>query len=127
MIDRIDPGPGWRLLERDEIRRPSDESMVSMNCLGQKIWLNCKWSAGQTAGCEFVRRRITTRTTKAIATRATVICGTPDGARTINAISRESGLTERDCERICRARAWENMQVSTAKYIMLEIQREGEP
>ena len=71
------------------------------------------------------RRRTAPRTTKAIATRATVICGTPDGARTINTISRESGLTEYDCERI--RRAWENMQVSTAKYIMLEIQREGEP
>ena len=71
------------------------------------------------------RRRTAPRTIKGIATRATVICGTSDGARTMNAISRESGLTEYDCERI--RRAWDNMQVSTATYIMLEIQREGEP
>ena len=119
MTDRIDPGPGWRLLEAGEIRRRGDE----FYCNG--------WRPTVMAGSLLpknglpTRRRTAPRTTKAIATRATVICGTPDGALTMNTISRESGLTECDCERI--RRAWENMQVSTAKYIMLEIQREGEP
>ena len=121
MTDRIDPGPGWRLLTPKEIVEEGDE-----------FFFDGKWRWSGNVGLEQdkasrYRRRITPRTTKAIATRATVICGTPDGARTINTISRESGLTEYDCERIRRARAWENMQVSSAKYIMLEIQREGEP
>ena len=129
MTDRIDPGPGWRLLERDEIRRPSDESMVSMNCLGQKIWLNCKWSAGQTAGCEFVRRRITTRATKAIATRATVRAVFPDGATIADSIACESGLSvemmQFEVDRWALSKI--HLPESGAKYIMLEIQREGEP
>ena len=119
MTDRIDPGPGWRLLKVGEIRERGDE------------FFSDGWRPTVMAGSLLpkngppTRRRTAPRTTKAIATRATVICGTPDGARTINTISRESGLTEYDCERI--RRAWDNMQVSTAKYIMLEIQREGEP
>ena len=119
MTDRIDPGPGWRLLKAGEIRRRGDE----FYCNGWKPTI----MAGEpmTKNEFHTRRRTAPRTTKAIATRATVICGTPNGARTMNTISRESGLTEYDCERI--RRAWENMQVSTAKYIMLEIQREGEP
>lgn len=126
MTDRIDPGPGWRLLDPKEIVKFGDERR-----------LFGKWAPSLNAGmrqvCGFAyRRRIPTTTTKAIATtakaiatRATVICATPDGARTESTISRKSGLTEYDCERI--GRAWENMQASSAKYIMLEIQREGEP
>ncbi|MHB8762416.1 MAG: hypothetical protein ACYC6J_08590 [Coriobacteriia bacterium] len=119
MLDRIDPGPGWRLLKVREIRARGDEFF----CNGWKPTV----MAGEPLPKNgfLTRRRTAPRATKAIATRATVICGTPDGARTMNAISRESGLTEYDCERI--RKAWENMQVSTAKYIMLEIQREGEP
>ena len=123
MTDRIDPGPGWRLLEAGEVK-PRGYEYKS---------LTYGWVKGDGVGQRALanglpcRVRIPPRTTKAIATRATVICGTPDGARTTNTISRESGLTEYDCERIRRARAWENMQVSTAKYIMLEIQRKGEP
>ena len=121
MTDRIDPGPGWRLLKVGE-RKPNGYEWLSRR--------HGKWQAGGIIGELFdgymapCRVRIAPRTTKAIATRATVICGTPDGARTINTISRESGLTEYDGERI--SKAWGNMQVSTAKYIMLEIQREGE-
>ena len=120
MTDRIDPGPGWRLLEAGEIVKEGDERRDSGG------WVKTL-NVGLPQSAYFVyRRRITIPyATKAIATRATVICGTPDGARTINTISRESGLTEYDCERI--RRAWDNVQVSTAKYIMLEIQREGEP
>ena len=121
MTDRIDPGPGWRLLKAGE-KKPRGYEYKSP-VFG--------WTKGDGVGRRAsadgfpCRIRITLRTTKSIATRATVICGAPDGARTINPISRESGLTEYDCERI--RRAWSNMQVSTAKYIMLEIQREGEP
>lgn len=119
MTDRIDPGPGWRLLEVGEIRERGDEFF-------RDGWRPTVMAGEPMPGNGFLtRRRTAPRTAKAIATRATVICGTPDGARTVNAISRESGLTEYDCERI--RRAWENMQVSSAKYIMLEIQREGEP
>ena len=129
MTDRIDPGPGWRLLDRGEIREPSDESMVSMDCLGQKTWMNCKWSAGQTVGREFVRRRTAPRTTKAIATRATVRAAFPDGAMIADSIACESGLSGEMMQ--FSADRWElskiHLQASGAKYIMLEIQREGEP
>ena len=121
MTDRIDPGPGWRLLEAGEIVKEGDERRDSGG------WVKSYNAGLPQSPWSAYRRRTAPRTTKAIATRATVICGTPDGARTTNTISRESGLTEYDCERIRRARAWENMQVSAAKYIMLEIQREGEP
>lgn len=120
MTDRIDPGPGWRLLEAGEIVKEGDE------CRDSGKWVKSyNYGLPQYDALVYRRRLASPRATKAIATRATVICGTPDGARTINTISRESGLTEYDCERI--GRAWENMQVSSAKYIMLEIQREGEP
>ena len=121
MPDRIDPGPGWRLLEPREIVKEGDERRDSGG------WVKSSNAGLPQSPWSAYRRRTAPRTTKAIATRATVICGTPDGARTTNTISRESGLTEYDCERIRRARAWENMQVSAAKYIMLEIQRKGEP
>ena len=125
MTDRIDPGPGWRLLDRGEIRRPSDESMVSMDCLGQKTWMNCKWSAGQTVGREFVRRRITSRTTKAIATRATITMAFRDG-RTISRTERSDlGLLEKQMADTMHI--WDAAPLIGVKYIMLEIQREGEP
>ena len=120
MPDRIDPGPGWRLLDAGEIVKHGDERRFCGR------WVE-SLNAGMRQVCGFAyRRRVTApTTTKAIATQATVICATPDGARTESTISRKSGLTEYDCERI--GRAWEYMQVSSAKYIMLEIQREGEP
>lgn len=121
MNDRIDPGPGWRLLKAGEVK-PRGYEYKSFT-LG--------WLEGTGVGMRMLanglpcRVRVAPLATKAIATRATVICATPDGARTESVISRKSGLTEYDCERI--GRAWENMQASPAKYIMLEIQREGEP
>ena len=121
MTDRIDPGLGWRLLDPKEIVKRGDER-----------WAHGEWVLSLNAGLRQVfgfvyrrRRRTAPRTTKAIATQATVICATPDGVRDERTISRKSGLTECDCERI--RRAWENAQASPAKYIMLEIQREGEP
>jgi hypothetical protein len=102
--------------------------MVSMDCLGQKAWTNCKWSAGQTVGREFVRRRIAPRTTKAIATRATVRIAFADCVidRTV---SQTGGLSEDNMDVIAthfvdRTKAYQGQGV--AKYIMLEIQREGE-
>lgn len=71
------------------------------------------------------RRRIAPRAIRSSANHRRPCRDRFGGARTMNAISRESGLTEYDCERI--RRAWDNMPVSTAKYIMFEIQREGEP
>lgn len=120
MTDRIDPGPGWRLLEAEEIVKDGDEFLL---CGTWKTSENAGTS--QCSACRYRRRIPEPYTIKAIATQATVICATPDGARTESTISRKSGLTEYDCERI--GRAWENMQASPAKYIMLEIQREGEP
>lgn len=122
MTDRIDPGPGWRLLEIGEIR-PAGYQYLSPEGF---------WSDGSMVGVivytsgGVCRVRVYRKgTTKSIATQATVICATPDGVREERTISRKSGLTEYDCERI--GRAWENAQASPAKYIMLEIQREGEP
>ena len=125
MTDRIDPGQGWRMLDRGEIRRPSDESMVSMDCLGQKTWMNCKWSAEQTVGREFVRRRITSRTTKAIATRATVRAAFRDGRIVTRMERNDSGLGEKEMR--ATIETWNLAPLIGAKYIMLEIQREGEP
>lgn len=120
MTDRIDPGLGWRLLKMGEVKIVGDQYRDG------RRWVVTKRAGDKIGAASLpVRRRTAPRTIKGIATRATVICGTPDDARTTNMIRRESGLTEYDCERI--RRAWDNMQVSTAKYIMLEIQREGEP
>ena len=75
------------------------------------------------------RIRVTTRTTKAIATRATVRAAFPDGAMISDSIACESGLSGEMMQ--FSADRWElskiHLQTSGAKYIMLEIQREGEP
>lgn len=125
MSDRIDPGPGWRLLEPKEIVKHGDERRVS----GE--WFK-SFNAGSPQSASFVyRRRLTLRTTKAIATRATVRASFPDGAMISDSIACESGLSMEMMgffmDRWSSAKAQISTQVSPARYITLEIQREGEP
>lgn len=126
MTDRIDPGPGWRLLKAGE-RKPKRYEWFSQ-------WYG-RWQTGENIGELFVGRmdpcrvRITPRTTKAIATRATVRASFPDGAMIADSIACESGLSGEMMQ--FSADRWElskiHIQTSGAKYIMFEIQREGEP
>ena len=126
MTDRIDPGPGWRLLKVGE-RKPKGYE-----------WFNRwhgRWQTGENVGELFVggmdpcRVRITPRTTKAIATRATVRAAFFDGAIADDVMRRDSGLSGPMMNYAMRR--WEVVQraakIRGAKYIMLEIQREGEP
>ena len=125
MTDRIDPGPGWRLLEVGE-RKPNGYEYKSP-ILG--------WIEGSGVGTVAIadgfpcRVRAPQRTTKAIATRATVRASFPDGAMIADSIACESGLSGEMMQ--FSADRWElskiRLQASGAKYIMLEIQREGEP
>ena len=126
MTDRIDPGPGWRLLEIGEIR-PVGYQYLSSEGL---------WSDGDMVGVIVAtsggvcRVRVYRKgATKAIATRATVRGVFPDGAATSHSIECKTGLSP---EMMAFASArWEVtsrcLPESSAKYIMLEIQREGEP
>ena len=123
MTDRIDPGPGWRLLKVGEIRERGDE------------FFSDGWRPTVMAGHRqqkngfLTRRRTASRPTKAIATRATVRATFPDGAMIADSIACESGLSGEMMQ--FSADRWElskiHLQASGAKYIMLEIQREGEP
>ena len=125
MTDRIDPGPGWRMLKVGE-RKPRGYEYKSP-VFG--------WTKGDGVGRRAsadgfpCRIRITPRTTKAIATRATVRATFPDGAMISDSIACESGLSGEMMQ--FSADRWElskiHLQASGAKYIMLEIQREGEP
>ena len=125
MTDRIDPGPGWRLLRAGE-RKPRGYEYKSP-VFG--------WTKGDGVGRRAsadgfpCRIRITPRTTKSIATRATVRAAFPDGAMISDSIACESGLSGEMMQ--FSADRWElskiHLQTSGAKYIMLEIQREGEP
>ena len=125
MTDRIDPGPGWRLLEAGEVKPRGYEYRSPI----------LEWIEGSGVGTVAIadgfpcRIRITPRTTKAIATRATVRAAFPDGAMIADSIACESGLSGEMMQ--FSADRWElskiHLQASGAKYIMLEIQREGEP
>lgn len=124
-MTRIDPGPGWRLLKVGE-RKPRGYEYKSP-VFG--------WTKGDGVGRRAsadgfpCRIRITPRTTKSIATRATVRAAFPDGAMIADSIACESGLSGEMMQ--FSADRWElskiHLQTSGAKYIMLEIQREGEP
>lgn len=123
MANRIDPGPGWRLLTPKEIVEDGDE-----------FFFDGKWRWSGNVGLEQdkasrYRRRITPRTTKAIATRATVRAVFPDGALICDSIACEGGLSSEMAQ--FASDRWElskmHLSESGAKYIMLEIQREGEP
>ena len=75
-----------------------------------------------------VRRRTSIRTIKAIATRATVRAAFQDGAMISDSITCETGLSVEMMAHV--AERWDlaskRLPTSSAKYIMLEIQREGE-
>lgn len=124
MTDRVDPGPGWRLLGPKEIVKHGDER-----------WTHGEWvpsvNAGlkQSCGLVYRRRAKSPRTTKAIATRATVRAAFLDGAVTDDVMTCDSGLSGPMMNYAMRR--WEVVQraakIQGAKYIMLEIQREGEP
>ena len=127
MTDRIDPGPGWRLLSPKEIVKHGDER-----------WAHGEWvlslNAGLKQSCGFVyrrRRRTAPRTTKAIATRATLKTAYDGGTTITRTMRNDEGLSERemiDASEVFfdKVEAIRN-RTSIPKYIMLEIQREGEP
>ena len=124
MTDRIDPGPGWRLLEAGEIVKEGDE------CRDSGKWVKSyNYGLPQYDALVYRRRLASPRATKAIATRATVRATFPDGAMIADSIACESGLSGEMMQ--FSADHWElskiHLQASGAKYIMLEIQREGEP
>lgn len=124
MPDRIDPGPGWRLLEIGEIRPKSYEAFS-----------DGKWRRGVLSGMRICpgsslcRVRVTPRATKAVATRATVRAAFPDGAMISDSIACETGLSEEMMAHVSErwSLASKHLSTSGAKYVMLEIQREGEP
>ena len=125
MFDRINPGPGWRLLKVGE-RKPRGYEYKSP-VFG---WIKGDGVGRRASADGFpCRIRITPRTTKAIATRATVRAAFPDGAMISDSIACESGLSGEMMQ--FSADHWElskiHLQTSGAKYVMLEIQREGEP
>ena len=125
MPDRIDPGPGWRLLKVGEAKPQGYEYKSSI--LG--------WIEGVAVGQRVradgfpCRVRVAPRAIKAIATRATVRAVFPDGAMISDSIACETGLSVEMMQ--FESDRWEmskiHLPTSGAKYIMLEIQREGEP
>lgn len=131
MADRIDPGLGWRLLDPKEIVKRGDERWAH----GEWV-LSLNVGLKQSCGLVYRRRAKSPRTTKAIATRATIIAECEDGIRVTRAVSNPSGLTTKQMEfeaesftrQMSRLSQGAPMHGSSpAKYIMLEIQRGGEP
>ena len=123
MTDRIDPGPGWRLLKPKEIVKEGDERRDSGG------WVKSSNAGLPQSPWSAYRRRTAPRTTKAIATRATVRIAFTDCV-VDRTISQPGGLRTDSMDAIAthfadRAKAYQGAGV--AKYIMLEIQREGEP
>lgn len=122
MPDRINPGPGWRLLEVGEIRIDGDE-----------FFRFGKWTKTSVPGAPILcgsyptRRRIAEpRAVKCIATRATVRVVTNDGTSE-RSMQCDSGLS---VGQMYAAIASFDLAVdalrnrtSAPKYIMLEIQR----
>ena len=131
MTDRIDPGPGWRLLDSCPIIMRGDEFHSNDG------WFPSLLDPG-SQGIEGMvyRRRTKESSTKAIATRATIIAECEDGIRVTRTVSNPSGLTTKQMEFEAESFARQMSRLSQgtpmhgsspAKYIMLEIQREGEP
>ena len=120
MTDRIDPGLGWRLLEEGEIRERGDEFF-------HDGWRPTVMAGEPMPGNGFLtRRRTAPRTTKAIATRATVRVVSSDGTAE-RSIRRDSGLSVGQMYTAIASfdgavDALRN-RTSVPKYIMFEIQR----
>ena len=125
MTDRIDPGPGWRLLELREKKPDVYQWLDGM------FWRNGTGTGGIISEFSPLCRVRVYRegATKAIATRATVRAVFPDGATIADSIACESGLSvemmQFEVDRWALSKI--HLPESGAKYIMLEIQREGEP
>ena len=123
MTDRIDPGPGWRLLEEGE-RKPGGYQSISVDGF---------WRKGSSVGevfrqAESVPCRVRVYregTTKAIATRATVRAAFRNGRIATRMERNDSGLGEKEMR--ATIETWDLAPLIGVKYIMLEIQREGEP
>ena len=73
----------------------------------------------------YCRVRIAPRATKAIATRATVRAAFRDGRIVTRMERNDSGLGEKEMR--ATIGTWDLAPLIGVKYIMLEIQREGEP
>lgn len=128
MSDRIDPGPGWRLLGKEPIIERGDQFSID-----GKSWHSSLLPTGAIGSKELVyRRRVriteprTARTIKGIATRATVRVVAADG-EVERSIRCDSGLS---VDQMYSAIASFDGAVdalrnrtSVPKYIMLEIQR----
>ena len=125
MPERIDPGPGWRLLKAGEVK-PRGYEYKSFT-LG--------WLEGSGVGMRVLadglpcRVRVAPLATKAIVTRATVKAAFPDGAMTSDSIACKTGLSGEMMQYVSDRwnLASKHLPTSGARYIMLEIQREGEP
>ena len=125
MPERIDPGPGWRLLKVGEAKPQGYEYKSSI--LG--------WIEGVAVGQRVradgfpCRVRVAPRAIKAIATRATVKAAFPDGAMISDSIACKAGLSGEMMQYVSDRwnLASKHLPTSGARYIMLEIQREGEP
>lgn len=125
MTDRIDPGPGWRLLKAGEKKPRGYEYKNPV----------FGWTKGDGVGRRAsadgfpCRIRITLRTTKSIATRATVRIAFTDCV-VDRVVSSPGGLGRENMDAMVahfadRVKAYQGTGI--VKYIMLEIQREGEP
>ena len=124
MSDRIDPGPGWRLLKPGEVK-PQGYEYKS---------LTFGWTKGDGVGNHVLvdglpcRVRIAPRAIKGIATRATVRVVAADGEAE-RSMRCDSGLSIRQMYSAIASfdsavDALRN-RTSVPKYIMLEIQRGG--
>ena len=123
MTDRIDPGPGWRLLEVGEMRDAMDE-----------FFRRGKWTKTSAPGAPIIygsyptRRRIAEpRTIKGVATRATVRVVSSNGTAE-RSIRCDSGLSVGQMYAAIASfdgavDALRN-RTSVPKYIMFEIQRD---
>ena len=122
MPDRIDPGPGWRLLKVGE-RKPEGYEYKSVIC----GWIKGS-GAGDIVRADALPCRVRTApyTAKGIATRATVRVVTNDGTAE-RSMRCDSGLSVGQMHAAIASfdfavDALRN-RISAPKYIMLEIQR----
>lgn len=125
MSDRVDPGPGWRLLEEGE-RKPGGYQSLSVD----GFWWNGSCVGEVFCQAESVPCRVRVYregTTKAIATRATVRSVFAGGIATESTIRSDVGLSLNQMEKATEAyekRLFDLRNKSAMpEYIMLEIQR----